>query len=420
MTAFLVSGLLLLAAPPNVHPGGAVLRDSCSAEAGTLARLEAGEAVTVRFAFSGDLGTCYKVEAQGKTGYVTQAELVGMESYEKARASANDRSMPQMIRAEITRLKEEATGSPRGAGSGGFQLSGQAPPSVQSAIRLLESSQPKEALSMLETEILRGRRQDPFLLSLAGVAAYQSDQPRRAVEFWTDSLAIRPNPSIEAMMKKAQRELAADTSRSKVHGDRFVLRYNDSELTRDQAGEVMNALNDEFRRIDQSLGCGVREQITAVVMTRDTYTATTGAAEWSGGQFDGRIRVCLTPREGVTARVRQTFAHEIVHACLASNGRFPGWFHEGMAQRWSGEQPGASTIAAARARLRSKHMPSLNNLGPTFSQLSAQHAELAYAYAFDAVETLYRLRGADYVRGLVRDPASLPAVADQLTQSMAQ
>lgn len=408
MAAFLLAGLFLLAVHPVVHTGGAALRESCSADAQTLIRLEAGAEVQVRFAFSGDLGTCYKVTAGERTGYVLAAELTGLDRYEQARARASDRDLPQMIRAEIGRLKEEASA---------IQIAGNASPTTAGALRMLERNQPRQALEILENSLLRGARQDPFLLSLAGLAAYQSDQPRRAIELWTESLQIKPNSSVEALLNRARRELSADTSRAKVHGSRFDLRYNDGELTREQAGGIMAALDAEYQRIDLALGCGQQERITAVVMNRGAYQAATGAAEWSGGQFDGRIRVVL-PAGGLTPRVRQVFAHEIVHACLARQGQFPGWFHEGMAQRWSGESPSAGERAAFRQRLRNRQMPSLNNLSATFSRMSAQHAALAYAYAWEAVDTLYRLRGDQYVRNLLRNPNLIPQVADQLTTAL--
>jgi hypothetical protein len=349
--------------------------------------------VRIQFAFSGDIGTCYKVEAGGRKGYVLASELGGLEEYESARARASDRGVMQMIRAEIGKLKEEAglAPSPGSPQPGTLQLSGRATPTIASAIKMLDANQPRQALDALETEILRGNRRDPFLLSLAGLAAFQSDEPRKAVEFWSDSL--------------------------KVFGDRFLLRYNDNELSRDQAGRLMDVLNDEYRRIDAGLGCNIQEKITAVVMLREAYQAATGAAEWSGGQFDGRIRVVM-PRGGINAQVTQTLAHELVHACLASQGRFPGWFHEGMAQRWSGESAGAAARAEVRERLRARKMPSLNNLSATFSQLSTQHAALAYAYAWEAVDALYRIHGDQYVRNLIRSPESLPALADQLTQAL--
>ena len=70
----------LLADGPAVRGGGAELRASCAADAEVTGRLEAGAAVQIRFAFSGDIGTFYKVTAQGLAGYLLAAEFTGLES----------------------------------------------------------------------------------------------------------------------------------------------------------------------------------------------------------------------------------------------------------------------------------------------------------------------------------------------------
>jgi hypothetical protein len=407
----------MMAAPPSVREGGASLRSACSTDAETVAKLESGTPVALKFAFSGDLGTCYKVAAGDKTGYVLASELQGLETYEQARATATDRGLPQMIRAEIGRLKEQA-GLTGGSSSESVRLSGAASPTVAGAIRMLEMNQPKEALEILETSLLRSSRQDAFLLSLAGLAAFQSDQPRRAVEYWTESLSIKPNPSVQNLLQRAQRELGSDTSRTRIHGGRFNLRYNESDLTRAQADSLLSALDAEYSRLDTALGCGLQEQLTAVVMKQDAYRAATGAAEWSSGVFDGRIRVMI-PNRGIDAGIRETLAHEIVHACIARNGQFPGWFHEGMAQHWSGEKASSYDAAQVRARLRSRQMPSLNNLSATFSRMSADHARLAYAFSWMAVDAMYRQYGDQYVRNVLRNPSVLPQVADQITRALA-
>ncbi len=100
----------LLAAGPAVRDGGAVLRASCSADAETTGRLDAGVALQIRFAFSGDIGTCYKVTSNGQTGYLLATEITGLESYEQARVQASDRDLPQMLRAEVSRLQQQIGG----------------------------------------------------------------------------------------------------------------------------------------------------------------------------------------------------------------------------------------------------------------------------------------------------------------------
>ncbi len=372
--------MLLLAPGPAVRQGGAALRASCSSDAEKVAQLDEGAALKIRFAFSGDIGTCYKVEAGDRAGYLRAAEIDGLEEYERGRRMASDQEIPQMIRAEVGRLRTEM-GSSQSAGG---------------ALQLIESNQPREALRMIETSLLPAARRDPYMLALAGLAAYQSDETKRAADYWAESLAIRPDPDVERIYQRVQKELKADTSRERLSSTRFLLRFDNAELSGPAASKLLDALDDEYARIDLALGCGIQEKITAIVQTREAYSAITGAAEWSGGMFDGRIRVVMEP-SGITPRTRTAFAHEIVHACLARNGRFDRWFHEGMAQRWSGDRPDAATLQAA-AELKKE--PGLS---------STQQARLFYAWSWLAVDRLYSRIGDQGVRNLIRSPQSVPA-----------
>jgi hypothetical protein len=412
--------LFLLAAEPGAGPavaqGGALLRTACAKDAGTVATLPAGTPVALRFSMSGDLGQCYKVTAGAQSGYLLAGEITGLESYERARRAAPDTGLPREIRADPVRLGKELRTQAAAPAAGSTDVT----PTVAQALRLLDQRLPKQALRLVEWSLAQENRKDPFVLAVAGLAAYQSDNPRRAVEYWAESLAVRPNASVEALYHKAIQEVRADNSAYVVHGGRFVLRYDQGEVPAAVADTMLAALDEEYTRVDAALGCAYDEQITAIVMTRDAYRAVTGAAEWSGGQYDGRIRVVVPERGVLTPDTRRAFAHEIVHACLAHRGSFPVWFHEGLAQKWSGERLSAAGLAAVRERLRSRAMPFLNNMSPAWSQMSAEHARLAYAYALAAVEAIYQSYGDAYVRDLIRSPSPLAAVADTISRALAQ
>ncbi len=98
--------------------------------------------------------------------------------------------------------------------------------------------------------------------------------------------------------------------------------------------------------------------------SREAYRKTTDAAEWSGGQFDGRIRVPVLDRQGMDAPMRHVLAHEVTHACLAMLGSWPAWFQEGLAQKLSGDAlaPAWRQKLAEMARLLT--VPRLTNLRP--------------------------------------------------------
>ena len=365
----LLLALLLMADSPAVREGGADLRASCNSGAEMVGRLEGGALARVVFAIFGDLGQCVKVESGGRSGYVLAGELTGMSAFEKGRREASDQ-MIQMLRSELTRLPQESPGKT----------------GLDEALALLERGQPRQALEVAESLLGSGLKRDPFRLAVAGLAAYQGDQPRRAVEYWTESVALRADPAVEGLLRKARKELTGDTGRDKVQSQRFAVRYDGGAVNDNVAAEMLAALSEEYARIDTGIGCRIDEQLAVIVQTDGAYRASIEAEAWSGGVYDGRIRVVLQGH-GFSRGTRAALAHELVHACLSRSGRFPRWFHEGMAQRWSGEQPGEALIEEVKA-LRTEPV-----LGA-----SSREAQVYYAWAWWRVDTLYRRHGASSMR----------------------
>ena len=96
-------------------------------------------------------------------------------------------------------------------------------------------------------------------------------------------------------------------------------------------------LDQEFIRISQELGCSAEERVIAIVQSRDAYRKSTDSAEWSGGQFDGKIRVPVFDPKVLDRSMLRSLAHETAHACLTMLGHWPAWLQEGIAQKLSGD-----------------------------------------------------------------------------------
>jgi len=135
-------------------------------------------------------------------------------------------------------------------------------------------------------------------------------------------------------------------------------------------------------------------------------------AEWAGGQFDGRIRIPLMYERGrVGNRMRQAFAHEIVHACIAQFGQFPQWFHEGLAQKLSG-------LSLPREAWHSADYPPLDKLQRGWGALSPDQARLSYQASLAAIEILIDQYGFEQVRALLRRPEATQALAGELSRRL--
>src|SRR5215204_986096 len=294
----------------------AVLRAGCEASDEVVARAPAGSPAQIRFVMTGPLETCYKVtvEASGKTleGYLPASALKGVEEFTKQIQEAKTVTTPSPAAVS----KADRVNLPAVQGSPDHPL--------VKASKLLEDRQPRAALEVVE-QGMRVHGRDYQFLVLAGIAAYQADENRIALGYLRDSQAYHEDLSVQRLIAKLEKENASDQSREKLYGHRFLLRYEGGNLDPEVARSMVALLEQEYSRIAAQLGCRTDERITTIVQSWPAYRSTTGAAEWSGGQFDGKIRVPIAESKTIDERTRQTFAHEIVHACLASLGTWPAW-----------------------------------------------------------------------------------------------
>lgn len=394
--------------------GTAALRTGCEAEEERVADLPAGTALTIRFAMNG----CYSVQARvgGQTysGFLPAAAVRGVDRWDQQRRNARSLDSPSSYSFFPKQQPANAGVAPNGANPDFSKAS----PLLQNVSELILQNRPAEALVLLEGE-LRRKPKDPQLLAMAGLAAYRADSAARAVDYLRASQAIQDNPSVSALLEKAEQEKQNDRSTGVLNTPKFSLRYEPEVLSVPQARTLSALLEQEYRSISQEVGCAVPERLAAIAQSRAAYLQSTGAAEWSGGLFDGRIRVAVMDGDGGTTeeigpQTRRAFAHEIVHACLAASGQWPAWFHEGLAQRLSGDRLKPAQRAKVRAAAESGALPPLRQLTQNWSRMNAANAELAYQAALYAMELFYEHHQAYGIRNLIKNPDQLPRISAEL------
>ena len=419
----LIPLLLFASAAHTVAHDATPLRVACDRSSETVAQLNPGDPIAIRYALASDSGPCYKVAAEtgGKQweGWLPASALTNLEQFEKARNSAAQLNAPTPEAPAALRSARAQNSAPAQTSAAMLNLPTGANARLLKATQLLNANQPAEALAIAEA-MLKEQGPEPDLLALAGIAAQRSDQPARAIEFWEQSLTLKKSPAIERLLAEARREVESDQSSEKLYGMRFLFRYDTREITPDQARSIVPMLDTEFSRLSQILGCRSEERIVVVVQSVEAFRKTTGSAEWAGGQYDGRIRVALLDGGRMGDETRRAFAHEIVHACIANIGSFPAWLHEGLAQKLSGEVPPPADLGMVKQMARQNQLPSLGRLSGTWSRLSPQHARVAYAAAYIAADALLSAYGPDGARNLLQNAATLPQVTADLDRRVRQ
>ena len=431
-----------------VNRDGVPLTASCDASARVLATLGEGQRVKFRFALSGSSSGCYSVSAevdgQEHRGYLAKDAVSGLEEFEESRREAShQRWVNSAIRtigldptpnlrkepdttslAARAKLLEAAGLLEDGKAAEAEQLIAQSGlpadnrnAAILRARALLKLTRPREAFDVID-DALRTHGNDADLLAMAGLSRLQLDDIPAAKSYLEQSLAIQPSPSIQSVLRRVERESAADVSSQKSYGTRFALRYEGGQLDPRSARELTQVFDREVTRISQELGCNSNDRLAVIIQSRENYSATTGAADWSGGRYDGRIRIALAPGGSVDAETTRTFSHEYTHACLASLGNWPSWLHEGIAQRMAGDSPHPRQLQLLQQLGQAGQLPKLRNLAGGWARLDTRSARVAYTVALVAVQKLYGRYQTYGVRTLLAQPSRLPQITQELDKSV--
>jgi hypothetical protein len=406
-------GLLpILLSVHAVASDGVMLRQGCDLDSQTVAPLNRGDRAEIRFALNGEDGTCYKVSVLSRghrfEGYVPVRALVRSEEFDRQRRAA----------AAVDSPDSSSTPTP-GAPPAQIQftLADDRLAALGSEVsKRIARGEGADALQLVE-ERLESQGSNPSLLKLASVAAYYADRPTLALEFWQRVPTGQRDPALAALMERAQREVQSDRSNQRLTGVRFELRYDEQAISVEQARALLAVLDREFTVVAEQLGCEARGRLAAVVQSRDDYLRSTGAAEWSAGQFDGRIRVALMEASPGPA-TRQALVHEAVHACLVRLGKVPAWLHEGLAQKLSGERLSADDRQLVQQLARAGQLPPLSRIGASFAWMGDDRARAAYASALAAVELLYQHYGPAGVRSMLQNPDMLAHLSQDLDRRL--
>lgn len=289
------------------------------------------------------------------------------------------------------------------------------------AAQLLEADQPARALELFQP-VAERHRDDPNVLTLAGLAAYHSDHLQTALNYWKQSLDLEPNEKLARVYERVRVEEAFNRRSEKLEGIHVTLRFEDGAVPVDGARAILSLLDEDYVRISEQLGCSSEEPVAAVVESRETYLGNTGAAEWSGGQYNSRIHIAWTEATQLNPRTRSAIAHEMVHACLSripsGSASWPTWLEEGLAQKLSGDTLAPSAREQLRRLVRGRHIPRLEDLCQDWSGLSIENARLAYNLALAATDSLFESRSADGIREMLKHPESLHQIAAELNKKL--
>jgi tetratricopeptide (TPR) repeat protein len=294
----------------------------------------------------------------------------------------------------------------------------------------LRRSENKQGLEYLE-RAQRVAPNNPDISKLAGWAYYGMNKLNQAVAEWQRSLALRPDPEVQAALDKALRDKREEENYHENESSHFTLRYSGAAEP-GLAHDVLRALETHFAAIESELNYTPPEPIGVILYTQQAFADITSAPGWVGALNDGRIRVPVQGLTQLTPELSRVLRHELTHSFVRQKTRAnaPTWIQEGIAQWMEGKRSAASAGLLLRV-YDAKQAMSLADLQGPWMRLPNELAAYAYAWALANVEyiiqvdgmsdvdrILERLGGGNTAESAVREV--LHSNYDDLMQSTAQ
>jgi hypothetical protein len=200
---------------------------------------------------------------------------------------------------------------------------------------------------------------------------------------------------------RARREMAAEAGMGREASRFFVILY-DRDVSRTLVQGILELLDKAFNILHDRLGEYPRDEIKVVLYSQTAYRDVTQAREWSGGLYDGKIRIPvggLKTAEEATG-LQNILVHEMTHAFLfrmAPTG-LPLWFNEGLATTFQGWDP--DKVRAWLAGNPAKGLATLSDVDRTL-QGRGGNVTAGYVAARLAFDELEELRGFGAVRRII-------------------
>lgn len=216
---------------------------------------------------------------------------------------------------------------------------------------------------------------------------YKKDDTERALMHAETALSLMKDPELQKLQARLSNEKSAEerfVNESTTHFKVSFDGYTHGDLSR----KVIDILEEAYRAIGKELDYFPPEPVSVVLYTNRDFYDITQSPEWSGGIFDGKIRIPVRGVESREGELKKVLFHEYTHAVVHSlTRRCPLWLNEGLAEYFSTD-PGK----------RIGQLIPLTSLETTFSRLRPENICVAYWESHSAVSYLVERYGLHRIR----------------------
>ena len=239
-----------------------------------------------------------------------------------------------------------------------------------------------------------------------GELYYRKDDLEAAAMYWEKAVALNPSATdIRARLERIRREHKTEKNFNRDVSSHFLVKFEGREQIK--AGRIVSRiLEDAYGKLGRALFYYPDKEIQVILYSGQQFQEVTDAPGWSGGIYDGKIRIPIGGIEEETPGLRRLLYHEYTHAIVrVITPRCPTWLNEGLAQYFEGRQIDSRQREILKKIELSGKLPSLTNLEGSFMGLGGSQAQYAYLFSLSSVSYMIDSFGMYRVKGVLDELA---------------
>jgi tetratricopeptide (TPR) repeat protein len=243
-----------------------------------------------------------------------------------------------------------------------------------------------EAAYELERSRLTGGDNVQLLVYL-GRVRYDTGDLAAALDVWERALVLDPvNKGLLDLVGKARRESAVESRMGKGYRSMFVISYDEGTMS-DLADSVLKSLEEAYNRVGSDLSYYPSVRVPVILYTRKDYRSVTAGPEWSGGLYDGKVRLPIGGATVLNPILRGVLTHEYTHVVVRdlTKGNCPSWLNEGLAEV-EGRTEFNPPLALLEAAAISGNLLAFTRLEKSLLGMNSKDAQLAYQQSYSMVQ----------------------------------
>lgn len=205
-------------------------------------------------------------------------------------------------------------------------------------------------------------------------------------------LELRDEEGLRSLYDKIGKDIEAQQDYIKDVSSHFDI-YYDGYAQNESGREIIEILESAYSEVGQALGYFPSESISVIMYTNREFHDVTDAPSWSGGVYDGKIRIPVKGVDPDAIKVKKVLYHEYVHTLVYSiTVHCPAWLNEGLAEYFENGPSG-----------KGKEVVPLDELERPFTRINPENVIRAYEVSRFAVTRLINKYGMYRIKTLLSE-----------------